>query len=491
MIGLSHQPKILMTQMFGIGGSSSIQADGSPGISVSTAGGTTTIGNSLPGNCFVFRPGGGSASKNVYTSFPLLYADLIQVQGEKTILCDNTYQTPTIPARGGGLKWDLTDTFLDAVHGTAIPGNTSLNGVAVNIADGCQFSAIKGYGYAINLICTGVNSDVLTQADGTQIILDSFSGFTNTGTGRFLIQNSDLVSPIIYLGAGVNLVTNGSTAGILLNATGAAGNNILYMGKVCLVGNGTNPTIELTSNVAFLLVIEAGCTIQTNAIIGPSDSIILAIFLGGGLGLSGGPSLSPQPNFLGSIVPIAENDAAYINYTSTSGLISTLVSTALDEINTKVEANEADAEPRYSAALAANNVNAAETDLGTKAMAAGDLANPSDGYLIRGGGFFANTVSAKRIRVYFGATVIADTGSVVLTNGRWWIEARVFRIASASQIAISDGNTTLGALVNFSSKTTPTETLSGAITIKFTGLGTASNDVGQDFMDIIPIEGVT
>lgn len=434
---------------------------------------------------FTFQPG-GTAAGNVYTSFSTLYTDLqaLPYESEKAILFDNTHSTPIIPAG----TYDFTYTTLDAMFGinqSSFHVGATYNGMLINVASGVTFSGLRKVGEYLTLN-VNTSSNLMSLSDGAGVFFGSFGGLNHTGTGRSIVLNPNTENNVLYTEAGAQFITLGSTPGILCNTAAGAGVTVLYLSKVVLIGDGVHSSLELATGSAALILVEAGASITTNAIIGDATTTILIFYLSATYAALGGTNaLAPQPNFLGTLIPIYGNTADGVSFASTTGLVSTFVNTALDELNTNSRP------PRFAAYGSAANVNAAETDLLSKAMPAGDLINQYDGYLIRGSGSFAATVSAKRVRVYFGATVIADTGSVVLNNGRWWVEARVFRNTATTEVAISDGSTTLAALASFSSKTAPAETLANAITIKFTGLGTASNDVVQDFMDIIPIKGAT
>lgn len=146
---------------------------------------------------------------------------------------------------------------------------------------------------------------------------------------------------------------------------------------------------------------------------------------------------------------------------------------------------------RYAAFGSAANTGTGETALLSKTMPASDLANINDGYEIVATGSFAATANAKQVKITFGATTIADSGSVVLNNGRWRITARVFRNTSTAQVSVSFGMTTLSGLVSFSSTTTPAEILANPIAIVVTGTGGASSDIINDSLDINKINGLT
>lgn len=123
---------------------------------------------------------------------------------------------------------------------------------------------------------------------------------------------------------------------------------------------------------------------------------------------------------------------------------------------------------------AASNGTTVETDLMTYSLAAGALSANGKGVRISAGGAYAATANTKTIKIYFGSTVVA-TGGTSTSGGAWTITAVVWRTGAATQVANGQLTTTVGP---FNTDSAPTETLSGAITLKITGQSNAaSSDV--------------
>lgn len=121
-----------------------------------------------------------------------------------------------------------------------------------------------------------------------------------------------------------------------------------------------------------------------------------------------------------------------------------------------------------------NTNDTTEDDLITFAVPASTLGTDGDYVEFHAFGTTGATATVKNIRAYFGAQKLVDSGGIALNNGSWEIYGKIIRTGAATQIAITsiDTNdpTVLGA---FNTYTTPTETLSGAITLKVTGQLTA------------------
>jgi hypothetical protein len=131
------------------------------------------------------------------------------------------------------------------------------------------------------------------------------------------------------------------------------------------------------------------------------------------------------------------------------------------------------------------NVGAGEDDLMTYALAANSLS--TDGKVVRvvGWGTIANTAATKTIKGYFGATAVVATPAGFSNEAlNWRAVLDIVRTGAATQVAsgqilIDDG--AHGAEVQVGAAT-PAETLSGAVTIKFTGEATNNNDITQSGM---------
>jgi hypothetical protein len=129
---------------------------------------------------------------------------------------------------------------------------------------------------------------------------------------------------------------------------------------------------------------------------------------------------------------------------------------------------------------AQGNVGAGEDNL-LSFILAGDSLTVNGSFIeIECFGTFASNANNKRVRLYFGSTVIYDTTSVAANSGSWTIKSRVIRIGSSSQKAISTISSNNVLIVNGSSYTTPTESLTGNVQIKCTGEAVANDDIVQE-----------
>lgn len=126
-----------------------------------------------------------------------------------------------------------------------------------------------------------------------------------------------------------------------------------------------------------------------------------------------------------------------------------------------------------------SNVSTTETNLITYSLPANALATNGQSIEVIAWGTFAATANNKTVRIYFGSTIVLDTGAVAANSGNWMIRMTVIRTGAATQLAmatfISDNTTEK----NICKTASPVETLSGAVTIKVTGIGGASSDITQ------------
>jgi hypothetical protein len=127
--------------------------------------------------------------------------------------------------------------------------------------------------------------------------------------------------------------------------------------------------------------------------------------------------------------------------------------------------------------------NTTETDLFTFSLPANVLESVGRAVKIRAWGTAAATATTKRMRLYFGSTVVADTTAITLNNKTWYIEAIVTRTNAPSatnaqkamgSYATNDGTSTTTAGLAFA-KSTPAENTAAAITCKLTGQNGTAN----------------
>jgi hypothetical protein len=122
------------------------------------------------------------------------------------------------------------------------------------------------------------------------------------------------------------------------------------------------------------------------------------------------------------------------------------------------------------------NVGTGETTLKSVALAAGQLAVNGDSVRLESWGTYAANTDSKTLRLYFGATVVMLVVDASATHLTWKAWAEITRTAAGTQIACgTEDSQVTGSLFTL---TAPTETLSGAITVKLTGQSAVgSNDL--------------
>lgn len=130
------------------------------------------------------------------------------------------------------------------------------------------------------------------------------------------------------------------------------------------------------------------------------------------------------------------------------------------------------------------NVNAGEDDLMSFSVVGATLNIDKQAMRWRAWGTTAANVNAKNIKCYFGATVLVTTGALSFNGASWEAEGVVLRTAAATQTANATTATSSALLPITVLTTTPAETLSGAVTMKCTGEGVATNDIVQNGYEI-------
>ena len=113
------------------------------------------------------------------------------------------------------------------------------------------------------------------------------------------------------------------------------------------------------------------------------------------------------------------------------------------------------------------------------------LQENGDVLTFEGAGSIASSVNAKRIRIYFGAALIFDTGAAgipISTAITWSVSGWVIRESGTVQKCIARMNTNNATLASYVGYVGGTETLSSASTFKVTAEAVSDNDVIQEMM---------
>lgn len=124
------------------------------------------------------------------------------------------------------------------------------------------------------------------------------------------------------------------------------------------------------------------------------------------------------------------------------------------------------------------NSSTGETDLASYSVPANTLAVNNQFLYFKAWGTFASNANSKTIKAKFGAAShTVFTG--ITAGGSWSIEGYIIRTGAATQDFMAEGQNTISA-PGFVGVGTAAETLSGAVTLKLTGQGGATNDVKQE-----------
>lgn len=132
---------------------------------------------------------------------------------------------------------------------------------------------------------------------------------------------------------------------------------------------------------------------------------------------------------------------------------------------------------QFSIAGAGNGADATDDTLFTMNLPAGAMDTNGDKIRVRLCGVTAATANNKRIKIFFGATAVVDSGVITSNAKNWWAEVVITRTGAATQIAF--GSFGVDAVADVVTKTTPAETLSGAIVVKGTGSSPTTSAAGD------------
>lgn len=130
------------------------------------------------------------------------------------------------------------------------------------------------------------------------------------------------------------------------------------------------------------------------------------------------------------------------------------------------------------------NSGSSETDAETIPLPANALAGGNQAIDIFVWGVCAANANAKRARLAFGSTIIADTTSIVANGKRWKIHAKIYRTGSNAQKYFSESG--FGSSAPEITDGTATETETGAINLVVKLTGAASNDIYVKGFETMP-----
>lgn len=130
--------------------------------------------------------------------------------------------------------------------------------------------------------------------------------------------------------------------------------------------------------------------------------------------------------------------------------------------------------------VSVTTVDNAEDNLIAYTLAADALGTNGDYIDIDSWGTFAANANNKRLRVYFGSTVILDTGAVAANSGSWWIKAKIMRTGAATQKSIAFIGSSNSLISQVTAVATPTADTTAPIVVKTTGQGGAAADITQE-----------
>lgn len=126
------------------------------------------------------------------------------------------------------------------------------------------------------------------------------------------------------------------------------------------------------------------------------------------------------------------------------------------------------------------NVLIGEDNLITYNLPAKSLTQSINNIEIIAFGTFAANANLKRLKLYFGSTVVFDTTALAFNNRSWSLKSNIIRLNDLSESVITDFSCDTTLLPRNSNSLLTTEDLSSNIIIKCTGEAIANNDIVQN-----------
>jgi hypothetical protein len=328
----------------------------------------------------------------------------------------------------------------------------------------------------------GTVGSVLFIDTGPIVSQDNADLFWDNSLKRFGIGNASPQAPLHLKSSG------GNNTGLLVETTGTGNTGYASINYLSPTGSsgfqtglyGSTATnadyaffFNNTTNGGIIFAVQSvqRMRIHSNGNIGIGSSIVTPtsqLHLGGGIATA---NFSPIKFTVGTNLTSPESGAMEYNnalyFTNWKGIRYSIGGILFDHF--------ADA----------GNTTTTETDLYSDTLLANTFATNGDKVTAMYGGIFVSSGTATReIRVYFGETVIFDTGALSISAGAdaWTINVVVIRDSSSSVRCSVYANLTGAALNAFCAYTsvsglTLTNTQVLKITGQAAGVGAATNDI--------------
>lgn len=131
----------------------------------------------------------------------------------------------------------------------------------------------------------------------------------------------------------------------------------------------------------------------------------------------------------------------------------------------------------FVSTTAVGNVGTGTDDLISYSVPANTLAVNGQSVEFEAWGTIANSAGTKTLLAVYGATTVLTAAFAAVTGDEWVMRGRIVRTGAATQKAHGSVVVTEPSNPTTANVTTAAETLSGAVTLKIQGVGTANNDV--------------
>lgn len=463
--------------------------------------GTTINSSSLAANSIVMGVNSTTDSPNVV----LIGPNASSVGSSSSVVIGNSAQvtsTEALVCIGSSAQMSSGNN-----NSIIVGANTSLGaGTTNNILIGVGSNSGDGGARGTYSISIGNQSNVDTK--DYSILIGH--GITPTTPNQCWIANTSAITDFIF-GQSVPA----AAASIKIKPTWSAGTNISGGSLTLVTGLATGNAASGDFIVSIGAAGTSGATLQTEAVVGRATAN-KRWFFGGSttptaiVHIAAGTtsaSNAPLKFTSGSLQTTAEagaveflTDKGYLTITTgaarkeltlndaalTSGTIPVATTNGrLTDSTLTVAAVGRKQVSLFDDFADANNTTTTETDLITHTLAAGQLATNGDKIFFEAGGIYTGAATAtQQLRMYFGGTLIFDSGalSIGAVTSNWEVCTMVIRESSTVIRAITTYSSSNAALSVTTTYTRVTGlTLSGTNIFKITGtaagIGAASNQI--------------
>lgn len=370
---------------------------------------------------------------------------------------------------------DPQDIGVDAINFTEINldtyvvGGTSIPAAATLDLDGAAVQIVDVTAGAATITAITLSETIRIVRFATTVTLQNGASLVLPGGQDIVAVSGDYAIFVGYTGGIVRCVAY----------VRANGHPLITQYTAAAAALASAATTQLGSDISQCITITGDVTITSFGSTAPTGAVKFLYFSGNPLLTHNGASLI-LPG--AQNIQIAAGDVMIVRHEGSGNWRSISFSRASSAVPGGMLS--------VNTTTASTTGSTLESTLMSYSMPGMALARNGYGVRIRAWGTAAATTALKQMKLYFGATAIADTGSLAVNGLSWRFDADVVRTSTAAQTAITSVSmSSTGTFAASCQYSTPGEVLGSTaspVTIKLTGqaLTTVSTAISAQCMTV-------